>query len=518
MQVDPSRTYIGIVEDNNDPKKLGRCRVRVIDIFDNIPVGDIPWASPWKDLNGNGFNVPEKGKILTVVFDSGNIYKPEYIYAEHYNVNLERKLQSLSDEDYTSMKSVIFDHSTQIYRNESEGLKIDHEYSNINLDKWGNILFNLRDNKSVITVGSKDADEEAVLGTTFFSWMDELMDVLSGVSGSPYVAGSVPVLANVNLSKTILKYKALRSRFLSQHVKIAKNRQIIPQKRPYIKQGGDSWKSTEIENELVFVDSDVYKPRSEFYSEFEGRSVDYESLSNLGDNPAAFSATDYGEAVNYDIPTSSLDPSKFENGKIPISNLIKSRWANGDNKTKWISTTIAGTTNAYLTKEAAQAFDNLFDLYDKSDFPGKGPIIITDGYRNYDDQVKTYNKYGAGFAAKPGTSNHGWGLAMDISGMANPFGSIKKNATDRASAFRTPIYQWFFANSYKFGIYNPLSLRDGVKTDEYWHWEFNGDKGVPQKQFIEYTKTFTNTDVGVLRRNNVSAPADVYLSTYFNSK
>ena len=76
MYVDKSKTYVGLVEENIDPKKLGRCRVRVIDIFDEIPVDDIPWASPWKDLNGNSFNVPEKGKVVTVVFDSGNIYKP----------------------------------------------------------------------------------------------------------------------------------------------------------------------------------------------------------------------------------------------------------------------------------------------------------------------------------------------------------------------------------------------------------------------------------------------------------
>ena len=36
MYVDKSRTYIGIVEENKDPKKIGRCRVRVIDIFDDI--------------------------------------------------------------------------------------------------------------------------------------------------------------------------------------------------------------------------------------------------------------------------------------------------------------------------------------------------------------------------------------------------------------------------------------------------------------------------------------------------
>ena len=29
-----NKTYIGAVEDNKDPKKLGRCKVRVFDIFD----------------------------------------------------------------------------------------------------------------------------------------------------------------------------------------------------------------------------------------------------------------------------------------------------------------------------------------------------------------------------------------------------------------------------------------------------------------------------------------------------
>src|ERR1035437_5707727 len=106
MYVDRTRTYVGIVEDNEDPKKLGRCKVRVLDLFDEIPVADIPFASPWKDLNGNEFNVPEKGKVVTVVFDQGNIYKPEYIYSDHYNVNLEKKLGSLSGKDYTSMKAL----------------------------------------------------------------------------------------------------------------------------------------------------------------------------------------------------------------------------------------------------------------------------------------------------------------------------------------------------------------------------------------------------------------------------
>ena len=86
-----NKTFVGVVEDNNDPKKLGRCKVRVLNVFDEIPVEDIPWAAPWKDLNGNAFIVPDVGKIVSVVFDGGNIYKPEFIFAEHFNINLQNK-------------------------------------------------------------------------------------------------------------------------------------------------------------------------------------------------------------------------------------------------------------------------------------------------------------------------------------------------------------------------------------------------------------------------------------------
>ena len=97
MNIESGKTYIGIILENKDPKKLGRCRIKVIDVFDDIPVEDIPWATPWKDLNGNSFNLPEKGKVVTVIFDSGNIYKPEFIYSDHYNINLETKLSKLSE-------------------------------------------------------------------------------------------------------------------------------------------------------------------------------------------------------------------------------------------------------------------------------------------------------------------------------------------------------------------------------------------------------------------------------------
>ena len=187
-----NETFLGLVVDNNDPKKLGRCKVRVFQVFDKLETQDIPWAMPWKDLNGNEFTVPEVGKYVSVVFDQGNKYTPEYIYAQNFNVNLERKLQSLTGEDYTTMRAVLFDQSTQLYRNKTEGLKIDHEFTNINLDKDGNILMNLRDTQSVICLGSRDAEENSVLGKTFMGWMDNFVSALMGKNGSPYIEKFMP--------------------------------------------------------------------------------------------------------------------------------------------------------------------------------------------------------------------------------------------------------------------------------------------------------------------------------------
>jgi LAS superfamily LD-carboxypeptidase LdcB len=525
MYVDSSRTYIGIVEDNNDPKKLGRCRIRVIDIFDEIPVQDIPWASPWKDLNGNGFNVPEKGKILTVIFDSGNIYKPEYVYAEHYNINLENKLKSLEGKNYTSMKSLIFDHKTQIYVNDEEGLKIDNVFTNLNLDKNGNILLNLRDNKSIITMGSVDADEEAVLGTTFMAWFDDFVSNLIGEQSGPYLGNlGAPVVANPALITILQRYREMRSKFVSKHVRISKNDNIIAQDREAIGQEGDSYRTSNTQNSISTINNDFYRPSSKIIDEETGDEVDYKPLgSSTPDNPANYNPADFRTSVEYDVPTSTLDRGKYENGKLPLNILLKSKWANGERSGKWVTTQIRGKDNAYLTKEAANAFDALFSLYESVVFPGKSPIIISDGYRTFSEQEACYRKYGAGFAAKPGTSNHGWALAVDIAGISSPFSTIKKNPKDRASAYRTPVYQWLFANSWKFGIYNPWTLRDGTKVDEYWHWEFHGNKGEPSlankfapAQYSDYSKVFTKQDEVVLRRNGVSQPSAPYLKDFLN--
>ena len=264
-KVEPNKTYIGVVEDNADPKKLGRVKARVLDIFDDMSVEDIPWATPWKDLNGNSFNVPEVGKVLIVVFDQGDTYKPEFIFSDHYNVNLEGKLEKISGDNYKSMKSLIFDHKTQIYVNDEEGLKIDHKYNNINITE-NTIDLNLKDNNRDVNIGDAGASQQAILGNHWMDWFDEFVDNLLGAQGGPFLGNlGAPVVPNPSFISNLLKYKSLRDPvFLSHHVNIVDNNQINTVKntdREDNPQVGDAWNSTKSDNELTKKTDEDFKPQ-----------------------------------------------------------------------------------------------------------------------------------------------------------------------------------------------------------------------------------------------------------------
>jgi len=88
-------------------------------------------------------------------------------------------------------------------------------------------------------------------------------------------------------------------------------------------------------------------------------------------------------------------------------------------------------------------------------------MCITDGFRSYSQQVAT--KAAKGYlAAAPGTSNHGWGLAVDI-------------CPDTYSGSR---WDWLAANAPAFGWDNPDWARPGGSKYEPWHWEYSA--GVTQ--------------------------------------
>lgn len=83
-------------------------------------------------------------------------------------------------------------------------------------------------------------------------------------------------------------------------------------------------------------------------------------------------------------------------------------------------------------------------------------IGVTDSYRSFASQVRL-KKDKPGLAATPGRSNHGWGLAFDLS-------DAGRGLTTSSAA-----YKFLKTNGPKFGIYGPLA-----KPYEIWHWEYRG--------------------------------------------
>ncbi len=94
------------------------------------------------------------------------------------------------------------------------------------------------------------------------------------------------------------------------------------------------------------------------------------------------------------------------------------------------------------------------------------PIPMTDSYRSYEAQVSL-----AGIkphlAAIPGTSNHGWGLAVDL---GNPI-----------AGGNSPEYVWLRLHGPDYGWDNPSWAQLGGAKPEPWHFEFFAAGSIPNR-------------------------------------
>lgn len=115
-----------------------------------------------------------------------------------------------------------------------------------------------------------------------------------------------------------------------------------------------------------------------------------------------------------------------------------------------------GVSSHVLRCDAAQAYRTLSQAY-AAEF-GE-PLCITDSYRTFDGQVDLYRRKPS-LAAVPGTSQHGWALAVDLCGGVQSFG--------------TPQHDWLAAHASAFGWVNPDWAQPGQGREEPWHWEFTG--------------------------------------------
>ncbi|NYJ33392.1 M15 family metallopeptidase [Nocardiopsis aegyptia] len=105
-----------------------------------------------------------------------------------------------------------------------------------------------------------------------------------------------------------------------------------------------------------------------------------------------------------------------------------------------------------LRADAAQAFIELDGAF-RSEFGRR--MCVADSYRPYHEQVRLFEEMLPGMAARPGTSQHGLGVAVDLCGGVHRVG--------------TPEHEWMLATAPDYGWDNPSWARDGFEP---WHWEY----------------------------------------------
>jgi D-alanyl-D-alanine dipeptidase len=115
-----------------------------------------------------------------------------------------------------------------------------------------------------------------------------------------------------------------------------------------------------------------------------------------------------------------------------------------------------GAPGHRLRSDAAKAFNAMSRFHAAT---RGGPLCVTDSYRSYSEQVDVYRRK-PGLAAVPGTSEHGWGKAVDL--------------CDGVQDFDSPAHQWMRENAPRFGWFHPDWARRGGSRPEAWHWEFSG--------------------------------------------
>ncbi|MBN9608876.1 MAG: M15 family metallopeptidase [Actinobacteria bacterium] len=130
----------------------------------------------------------------------------------------------------------------------------------------------------------------------------------------------------------------------------------------------------------------------------------------------------------------------FSNGQIPATALCP--------------LTAAGQL---LRCDAAAAWNGMSTAYRAS---SGSPLCITDSYRTLAAQIALHAEKPT-LAAAPGTSNHGWALAVDLCEPGRG-----------GMGFTTATYLWLKANAGGFGFTHPAWAEPGRGQEEPWHWEY----------------------------------------------
>ena len=147
-------TYIGIVEDIDDPLKRGRCKVRVNFLHGDIETEYLPWANPkpstifGQDGRGGSLSVPKLNAVINIEFRDGDLYKPEYTFIQELAKDVEEELNT--EYDGTHIFAFDGDVNLKMFYTKNKGLTFDLDSSRINIATDNTITVEHKDSTSMI--------------------------------------------------------------------------------------------------------------------------------------------------------------------------------------------------------------------------------------------------------------------------------------------------------------------------------------------------------------------------------
>lgn len=474
-----NKVFMGVVESITDEKRRGRVRIRVerlhgkLNSGDFIPTEDLPWATPNLTNVGSSFGIPPIGKVLYVTFVDGDWYRPVFSSAEHYNINLQQKLQDLSEEEYIAFGAGNFDNKHQYYADLNKGLVFDYLKSNINFRNNGDIRINLRDNSSKLYLGTEDATQQAMLGNHFITWMDKFINNLIGAYGGPYLGNlTAPIIPHPKMIEVLNEFKAIKETFLSDHVFITDDKRIVAQDRGYDNpQSRDNY-NDETQQRVETVEQTGYvteqrKPSNEVSLESVPTSdADANILSSKIPSDATFE-----EKARLQRPFDS----EIKNGEIPLESMTVS---------KELVKTFSGSNDErkYLLDSAAKSLDSMISAYRKEKKSNWNNILVVKGYQNIERQTNIRSK-NPSIASIPGLDPFGWGNQVEL------FWGIEKRDVSLTNELKiyiksgilptntipkpeTEVLDWLYKNSTKYGWKNVG--RTNMGENQWWHWIYIG--------------------------------------------
>ena len=211
-----NNTYFGKVIINDDPERMGRCKIKVLGVFDELLDNDLPWAFPAYNSTFAGgaskgygsISVPKLDTIVRVRFENGDAYSPVYWSIPVVNDAMKAEL----NDSYLNSHVVTYDEDEKmkILYSPSIGLKYHFNGSHVTINPDKSITIEHDATQSVIELNGSNIT--IVANNKIEATAPTKIEINSSnvhVNGVKTELGAAPVFSNICAEPLWVFLKAL---------------------------------------------------------------------------------------------------------------------------------------------------------------------------------------------------------------------------------------------------------------------------------------------------------------------